>query len=93
MNKFLVVDTIRLNITNRFALTGAIREGFVVAGMHAFHPSSTMDAGLEIMKVDLIEKGATNAEHYIAVLLRLDDIVDSGLSKKELWIGKEILCQ
>lgn len=92
MNTFLVVDSVALKTTNRFVLTGVVREGIVVAGMHVFHPSLTEDAGLEIMKADLIEQGATAAEHHIALLLRLDDVVDSGLNKKELWIGKEIRC-
>ncbi|WP_455209739.1 hypothetical protein [Kaarinaea lacus] len=92
MNTFLVVDTVAMNNTNRFALTGAIREGVVVAGMQAFHPSLKADAGLEIMKVDLIKQGATPTEYHIALLLRLDDVADCGLNKKELWIGKEIQC-
>ena len=93
MNTFLVVDTVALNTTNRFALIGAIREGIVVAGMQARHPSLSANAGLEIMKVDLMEQGATPSEHRIALLLRLDDVVDCGLNKKELWIGKEIHCR
>ena len=64
-----------------------------MAGMRVFHPAAIADTGLEIMKVDLIEKGAASDEHNIAVILRLDDIVASGLSEKELWIGKEIQCR
>jgi len=64
-----------------------------MAGMQAFHPSLMADAGLEIIKVDLIKQGATPNEHHIALLLRLDDVVDCGLNKKELWIGKEINCR
>ncbi|MGD8593026.1 MAG: hypothetical protein PVF82_09360 [Gammaproteobacteria bacterium] len=93
MNTFLVVDTVTLNTTNRFVLSGAIREGLVIAGMHVSHPALAEDAGLEIMKVDMIEQGATPAEHHIALLLRLDDVVDNRLNKKELWIGKEIHCR
>lgn len=92
MNRFLVVDIVALHATNRFALTGAVREGLVVAGMHACHPSST-GTGLEIMKVDLLEKDTADSEHYVALMLRLDDVVDSGLNKKEFWIGKEIQCE
>lgn len=93
MNRFLVVDTVQLNATNRFALTGAMREGLVVAGMHAYHPSLSSGSRLEIMKVDLLEKDTAGSEHYVALMLRLDDVVESGLNKKELWIGKEIQCE
>ncbi|MCG6968995.1 MAG: hypothetical protein LJE85_04420 [Gammaproteobacteria bacterium] len=92
MNTFLVVDTVRLNSTNRFVLTGAIREGLVVAGMQAIHPQSNPDFGLEIMKVELVDKSSGIEPHCLAVLLRLDDVVESGLDKPELWIGKEIQC-
>ncbi|KPJ92531.1 MAG: hypothetical protein AMJ53_09185 [Gammaproteobacteria bacterium SG8_11] len=93
MNTFLVVDTIALNATNRFVLTGAITEGLIFAGMHAVHPSLKANTSLEIMKVELLEKGATPLEHHIALLLRLDDVVENGVNKKELWIGKEIHCR
>ena len=92
MNTFLVIDTIRLNTPNRFALTGVVREGVVVAGMQVFHPALVPDTGLEIMKVDLIQQGMTLAEHYMAVLLRLDEVIDKGLDKREMWLGKEIQC-
>ena len=93
MNTFLVVDTVRLNSIHRFVLTGAVREGLVVAGMHAVHPLAKTGDGLEIMKVELVEKGTDVEQHYLAVLLRLDDVMDSGLDKPEMWIGKEIRCR
>jgi hypothetical protein len=92
MNRFLVVDIVQLNTINRFAMTGVVREGTVFAGMHAYYTSSPANVGLEIMKVDLLGKGATPTDFQIALLLRLDDVVESGLNKKEFWIGKEIQC-
>lgn len=92
MNRFLVVDVVRLNAINRFALTGAVREGIVAAGMQVFQPSAAVNNGLEIMKVDLVANGTNQREHYLAVLLRLDDVVALNLDSRELWIGKEICC-
>ncbi len=93
MNRFLVVDTVRLNSTNRFVLTGAVREGLLAAGMRVYYPSGGPADGLEIMKVELITAGSDHTEHYLALLLRLDDVTDSGLDRKELWLGKEIVCE
>jgi hypothetical protein len=93
MNRFLVVDTIRLNAINRYALTGAVREGDITAGMRVVYRGLAGEQSLDIMKVDVVAPGATTGEHHVALLLRLEDVTDCGLQQRELWIGKEVDCE
>lgn len=93
MNSFLVVETVQLNVIHRFALTGAVRQGVITAGMCVHHPDLGDDSDLEIMKVDLLRRGEQEDEHNVALMLRLDDVMQHGLNKPELWIGKEVMCK
>ena len=90
MNRFLVVETLELSRTNRFVVAGVVRQGFISAGMQLCHPDH--DQGFEIAKVELVDKRGPDAEAYVALLLYLDDVTDSGFNKPQLWLGKELHC-
>ena len=65
----------------------------IASGMYVHHPDLGEDSDLEIMKVDLLQRGEQDDEHYVALMLRLDDVMQHGLNKPEFWIGKEVVCK
>ena len=103
-NRFLVVDTHKLNTTNRFVITGAITSGVIASGMYLSHPQSEIakdlngndfeDKKFEIMKVELLNNSMqdTHTPCHIALLLPLDEIAQHNLDQPSAWIGKEVIC-
>ena len=90
MTKFLVKEVFTLENKNIFVLVGDVVDGEVSIGMVAI-PNSDEKEKYKILGVEFADKLSEKISN-IGLLLPLDEIRKNNKESKELWEGKEIVC-
>ena len=90
MTKFKVKEVFTLENRNIFVLVGDVVEGEVSIGMVAI-PNSDEKEKYKILGVEFADKLLEKISN-IGLLLPLDEIRKNNKESKELWEGKEIVC-